>query len=78
MSNISNIFENDPWWFEIEDEYSGRDWIEVIDTHRHHYTGEIMHYIRRDWVDRNTKEAVSSYDYYNETEWQELLSRRIV
>lgn len=72
MENI-----NDIWCIEIADEYSGRDYLEVVNTHRHHYTGEIMRYIRRDWVDPLTKESVTTYEYYNETEWEELVSKRI-
>lgn len=70
---------NDIWCIEIADEDipGGRVRYEVVNTHRHPYTGETMRYIRSDWVNSFSKAGETTYDYYNETEWENLLSKRI-
>ena len=68
---------NDIWCFEFKT--SNPDfqyYVEVVHTHKHHFTGETMRYVRMDHVSFGKSE--SFYEFLNEAEWDEILSKRVV
>ena len=67
----------DLWNFEVEPNniYILREYITVMHTCPHYYTGETMRYIRRDYV--AFKQSHSEYEFINEAQWDALLKRRI-
>lgn len=69
----------DIWNFEVKTKeiYILREYITVMHTCKHYYTGETMRYIRRDYVADVTRQSYSEYEFVNESQWKQLLERRI-
>lgn len=80
MTNIKtcNIAKpEDIWSFEFRTTNPDfQYYVEVVHTHKHHFTGEIMRYVRMDHISFGKSETF--YDFLNEEEWADILSRRIV
>lgn len=69
----------DIWSLEVkpDQEHVLCEYIIVMNTCRHHYTGEMMRYIRRDYIADLTNQSYSEYEFVNEAQWEALLARRI-
>ena len=65
----------DIYCFEMMVPNGTKIYIEVVNTCKHHYTGETMRYCRFDVIDDGKSE--SWYEFVNETKWIDLLSRRV-
>lgn len=80
MSNVNATTSTNPddiWCFEFKTSESGfQYYVEVVHTHKHHYTGELMRYVRMDTVSFGKSE--SFYDFLDEEEWAKILSERVV
>lgn len=80
MSNTNNVLGINPdnvWSFEFKTSNPDFQYhVEVLQTHRHHFTGELMRYVRMDHI--GFGKAESFFDYLNEKEWADILSKRTV
>ena len=65
-----------PYLFEMELSDGTREFVEVINTCKHHYTNESMRFVRiHRMVDGVAK---MEYTFINENEWNRMLARRVI
>lgn len=76
MSNVKEAALAKPVYrFEILDTNGEKTFIEVVNTCKHHYTGETMRYCRFDEVYNGVPH--SRYEFVNEAQWAIYLSWRV-